>query len=125
MAFERPTLSEIVNRVQADFVSRLELVGAVLRRSIVYVLSRVVAGAVHLLHGHIEYLGRQLFPDLSDDAYLIRQAGLYGIMKNPPDYAHGTTTATGTNGVEIPAEAVLSNVEGFRYSVDDAVAISG
>lgn len=125
MAFTRPTLAEIVDRVQVDFVSRLSLVGAVLRRSLVYVLSRVVAGASHMLHGHLEYLGKQLFPDLSDDAYLVRQASLYGLTKTAATYATATVTATGTNGVTIPQDTYLVRSDGARYLVDADVTISG
>ena len=54
MSFERPTLPDLVSRIQTDFVSRLALTGAVLRRSVVTVLARVLAGAAHMLHGHLE-----------------------------------------------------------------------
>jgi len=125
MAFVRPSLSEIVDRVQADFVSRLELTGAVLRRSMVYVLSRVIAGAAHMLHGHLDFLGRQIFPDQSDDAYLIRQASIYGLTKTVATFATGTATATGTNGITIPQDTVLTRSDGEQYSVDADVTISG
>ncbi len=118
MSFERPTLAEIVARVQTDFVSRLELVGAVLRRSMIYVLSRVIAGAAHMLHGHLDFLGRQLFPDQSDEAYLIRQASLYGITKTAPTFATGTVDITGTNGSVVPAGTILVRSDGAEYTVD-------
>lgn len=125
MAFERPTLGELVDRIQEDFVSRLSLVGAVLRRSVVYALSRVLAGAAHMLHGHLEYLSRQLFPATSDREYLLRQAGAYGLAPTAATYATGTATATGTNGTVIPAGTVLLRSDGAEYTVDADVTISG
>lgn len=119
MSFARPTLSEIVSRVQVDFVSRrLTLVGAVLRRAMVYVLSRVIAGAAHMLHGHLDFLGRQLFPDTSEDAYLVRQASVFGLTKTAPTFATGTAGLTGTNTTVCPAGTVLVRSDGAEYTVD-------
>ena len=42
MAFNRPALADLRRRIQADFVSRLELKGGILRRSVVGVLSTVL-----------------------------------------------------------------------------------
>jgi uncharacterized phage protein gp47/JayE len=124
MAFVRPTLSEIVNRVQLDFISRLSLVGAVLRRSMVYVLSRVLAGAAHLLHGHLEFLGRQLFPDQSEAEYLVRQASLFGLSKTPPDFAQASALFSGSiTGTIIPAGTVLVSASGLTYTVDSDVTL--
>lgn len=119
--FVRPTLPQIVARVTADFVSRLALTGAVLRRSMVYVLARVIAGAAHMLHGHLEYLAKQLFPDQSDGAYLVRQASVFGLTKTAATYATGTVTVTG-NGT-IRAGAVLTRSDGARYTVDAEVVV--
>jgi uncharacterized phage protein gp47/JayE len=112
MAFVRPTLTELVDRIQQDFVSRLSLVGAVLRRSIVYVLARVLAGAAHMMHGHIEFISKQMFPDVSEDEYLVRQAATYGLAKTPATYATATVTFTGTNGTVLPTGTVLVRPDG-------------
>lgn len=125
MAFVRPTLPEIVARVEADFVSRLSLQGAPLRRAMVHILARVIAGAAHMLHGHLEYLSRQIFPDQSDDGFLVRQASLYGIAKNPPTYAHAVAVFTGTNGTVITAGHVLTRSDGAQYTTDADATISG
>ncbi len=125
MAFSRPTLLELVTRIKSDFVSRLELQGAVLRRSMVEIVSRVEAGAAHMLHGHLEYLSKQLFGDQSDDPYLVRQAGLFGVSKNAPSYAQVSVTLTGTNGSIIPATStVLTRSDGVQYTVDAEVTIA-
>jgi uncharacterized phage protein gp47/JayE len=118
MAFTRPTLAALVSRIQADFVSRLGGSGAPLRRSVVAVFSRVLAGAVHMLHGHVEYLARQLFADLADDAYLVRIASLYGLSKSPATFAVGVIQATGTDGQEVPTGAVLRRADGEEFTVD-------
>lgn len=118
MSFTRPTLLEIVTRVQTDFVSRLSLVGAVLRRSLVYVLSRVIAGASHMLHGHLDWIYRQVFPDTAEDAALVRQAAIFGVTKTPPTYAYAPLDFTGTvDGTEVPVDTVLVRSDGATYKV--------
>ncbi len=124
MAFERPTLAELVDRIEADFISRLSLTGAVLRRAVVYVLARVIAGAAHMLHGHLEFLGRQLFPDLSEDTYLVRQAALFGIAKTSPGFAQAEITITGTDATVIPIGTVLLRSDGAEYTTDAQVTIT-
>lgn len=124
MAFDRPTLPEIAERVASDFKSRLSLVSAPLRRSVVLVMSRVVAGAAHMLHGHLEYLSKQLFPDTSDDEYLVRQAGLYNITKTAATFATGTVSVTSDVGAgPIPADAILRRTDGAEYTVDAEVLV--
>lgn len=123
MPFERPTLSDLVTRISADIKSRLSLVSPALRRSVRYVFARVLAGAVHLLHGHLEFLGRQLFADQSDDEYLVRQASLYGLSKNPATFAAGPVTVTGTNGTIVPAGTVLRRADGATYATQYLVVI--
>lgn len=124
MAFERPTLAVLIDRVQADFVSRLGGSGPPLRRSVVHVFARVVAGAVHMLYGFLEYLARQLFPDISDGAYLVRQAGLFGFSLAPATFASGVVVATGTNGVEIPDGTRFARADGALYISSGAVTIA-
>ncbi len=117
MSFARPSLSTIVSRVQVDFVSRLQLVGAVLRRSMVYVLTRVIAGASHMLHGHLDWLYRQLFADTAEAAALVRQASLYGVTKTAPTFAQGDTLFTGVDGSIITAGSRLLRSDGAVYVV--------
>jgi uncharacterized phage protein gp47/JayE len=124
MAFQRPTLNELVDRIQQDFVSRLSLVGAVLRRSVVFVWSRVMAGAAHMLHGHLDFLSRQMFPDLSEGSYLVRQAGLFGLSRLAATFADGPITITGVNGAVIPAGVILKRSDGAEYTVNADATIA-
>jgi uncharacterized phage protein gp47/JayE len=122
--FERPTLTDLVTRISADIKSRLSLVSPALRRSVRSILARVFAGAVHMLHGHLEYLGRQLFADQSDDVYLVRQASLYGLSKSPATFATGAVVLTGSNGTSIPAGTVLRRADDVEYTTQYNVTIS-
>src|SRR4051812_40871666 len=107
MAFQRPTLPELVDRVQSDLTSRLALVGAVLRRSVVYIVARVIAAAAHLLHGHPASPAQQSRPDTSELEFLERQASLYGVTRLAAAYATGDVTLTGLDGIVVPAATVV------------------
>lgn len=127
MSFIRPTLGELVDRIGSDFVGKLEGISAILRRSTVSVLARVMAGASHMQHGHIAFLGRQIFPDQSEDAFLVRQASLFGISKNPPTFGHYTMQIAGApDDTTAPAGSRLTNAGGFEFSSDaDGVIAAG
>lgn len=125
MAFERPTLEELLERTQADFVSDLPLTGAILRRSIVNVLSRVIAGAAHMMHGFLQFMSKQLFPDTAESQYLVRWMDLYGLALKEASFATGTVTFTGTNGSVIEEGAVLVRADGQRYELDANATVSG
>jgi uncharacterized phage protein gp47/JayE len=125
MAFERPTLAEIVDRVQSDFVSRLELAGALLRRSADYVIARVLAGASHMMHGHIEDKYSQMLPDTADETNLLRWGGMFGVDRNEATFWEGTATITGTNGLAAVEGEFLVRADGTRYEIDADVTIAG
>ncbi len=126
MAFERPTLLELVDRIQQDFISRLGLTAALLRRAMVTILARVMAGAAHMLHGHLEFLSKQLFPDTSEDEFFLRQAELFGFSQNPATFATGSVDITGDDGSVVESGSVLQRSDGTRYETDaDATIAAG
>lgn len=102
-SFQPTDVAAARGTAQADFVSQLDLAGAVLRRGVVAVFARVQAGVAHMLHGHLAYLGRQLFPDLADAEFLLRHADLYGYSQGDARFAYGLATVTGGAGVTVPA----------------------
>lgn len=125
MPFARPTLSDLVDRVRSDFRSRLGLAGPLLRRAMADVFGSVVAGAAHMLHGHIEWAARQIFADTAERAYLLRLAAMYGISPTPATFASGTVTATGVNGSTILTGEILLEPDSgqtFQVTADATIA---
>jgi uncharacterized phage protein gp47/JayE len=126
--FARPTLGDLVSRIREDFRSRLEtvgdLVGAVLRRALVNVVAPVWAGAVHMLHGHLDWAVRQAFALTADREQLIVMARPYGMSPTPGTFASGTGTATGTNGTAIPAFSKLRRSDGELFETTDLATIA-
>jgi uncharacterized phage protein gp47/JayE len=116
MALQRPTLTEVIDRVLADLSSRMVGVdGAVLRRSVLGALGRTLAGASHELHGRLDFISRQVIIDTAEAEYLERWASVWGIRRKAAEYAIGTVTFTGTNAAFIPAGTVLQRQDGVRF----------
>ncbi len=126
MPFARPTLAELVERVRGDIRGHLGIAGALLRRPMADILATVWAGAVHMLHGHIEWLSDQLFPDTAEDPYIFKYAEMYGVTPAAASFAAGQVTATGTNGSVIPTGTILVRDDDATYEVTaDATIASG
>lgn len=127
MSFQRPSLSEITQRLYADFVRLLAPVTAVLRRSIVSVMARVMAGASHMMHGHVDWASRQFLPTTSDPENLLQQANMFGFSQEVPTFMIATIQISGTpDGTTAPSGSVLSNAGGFEFTTGaDATLSSG
>ena len=116
MAFQRPTLTEIIDRVLADLSRFVGVAGAVLRRSVLGILGRTLAGASHELHGRLDYIARQVIIDTSDTEVLERWASVWRVQRKPAEFAGGNVTITGTSGSVIPAGTLLQRQDGVLYA---------
>lgn len=126
MAFIRPTLPALIARIETDLVGRLQITATVLRRALVRIMARVWAGAVHGLHGHIEWAARQLFATTADLEYLELHGAELGVERKPADYAGGNVTFSGANDSIIPAATRLLRSDGVEYgTVADVTIIGG
>lgn len=125
MPFQRPTLTEIIDRTFADLVSRLNLQGALLRRSVVGVLARVLAGASHMLHAHLDWIAKEAIPDTATE-WLPRWAAIWGVARREAEFAVGDNIAlTGTiNGTVVPAGTAMRRSDGVEFLTDADVTIT-
>lgn len=127
MPFNRPTLQALIDRAIADISSRLPGADALVRRSNLYVLSRVHSGAMHELYGELDWLSRQALPDTCDDDVLLRWANVFlSVPRKAATFAVGQTAFSGTNGSVIVAGTVLQRGDGTEYTVNaDTVVAAG
>ena len=125
MPFNRPTLAEIIGRIVADIESRLPGADARLRRNVLNVLGRSLAGASHGLHGHLDWAVEQLLPDSAESEYLERWGSIWGISRKPAIASKGDVTFTGTDGALIPAGTLLQRSDGAEYTTDADGIIAG
>jgi len=123
MAFERPTLKELIKRVEGDIKGPLGIV-TVLRRSFIGVISRALAGLAHLLFGFLKFIEKNAFPDTAEVEFLDRWAGIWGVNRLVATFAQFELTVTGTTGVVIPAATIYQRDDGFEYTVDAEVTLA-
>jgi uncharacterized phage protein gp47/JayE len=125
MAFNRPTLQQLITRTEGDLVSRLQITATVLRRALVRILARVWSGVVHGLHGHIVWATRQIFVSTADDEYLDLHGAEFAVERKSAGFAVGNATFAGTNDAIVPADTRLTrqdNVE-YRTTVSGTIAL--
>ena len=71
--FQRPTLAENISMIRTDLFALLDL-NDELRRMDEDVRAKVYAGALHTVYGYLDYLARNMLPDLCDEDWLYRHA---------------------------------------------------
>ncbi len=123
MAFTRPTLTEIIDRIKSDYKSGLSL-QTILRRSFLDVFAKAFGGASHTLHGHIDYgINTKFFPDTGDIETVTRWGTLYNLPRNEATRAELTIDVTGTTGNTLPAGTIFVRSDGVEYAVDSEVTV--
>lgn len=127
MPFNRPPLQALIDRAVSDIATRLPGADALVRRSNLYVLSRVHSGAMHELYGELDWLSRQVLPDQCDDSVLLRWAQVFlPVPQKAASFAQGQVTFPGTNGSIIAATTLIQRSDGTAYTVDaDTAVVAG
>lgn len=123
MPFSRPLLQTIVDRVQGDFKTVLQIT-VILRRSFVAAISRAIAGVSHILHSHIIFATKQIFPDQAEAEFLDRWGSIIKLPRRTATFAQFTLDVTGVDASALPAGTLFQRSDGAEYSVDSEVTIS-
>lgn len=118
MPFARPSLPELIDRVATDISGRVTGVqSAVLRRSLLGILARSEAGAVHMLYGFLEWAAKQAIIDTAEKEYLERWAAIWKVFRKAADYSTGAALLAGAVGSTLPAGTILQRQDGVQYRV--------
>lgn len=126
MPFQRPTLTEIIERDLSDMSSRMiGTDGAVLRRSVLGVLARALAGASHELHGHLDWIAQQIIIDTAESEYLERWANVWGVRRKAAEFASGSVVFSGIVGTSIPIGTSLQRQDGALFETTVIGTIMG
>jgi uncharacterized phage protein gp47/JayE len=120
--FERPTLRTLVERTLADTLSRLTESEQLLR-SDARVYARVLAGASHELHGHLQWIAQQVIYDTADAEFLERWASLWAILRKPAEFASGSVTATGAGTLLVGT--LYRRADGAEFTVTASTVVPG
>ncbi|HEY1029744.1 MAG TPA: baseplate J/gp47 family protein [Pseudomonas sp.] len=123
MAFNRPSLPELIKRVDTDLVSRLPGAQAVLAQRLTRVLATGEAGVAHGLYGYLQWQELQMFPETCDDELLHLHS--VGVPRRQAGTASGSVIFTGTAGAVLDA-GTLTQVDGLEYrTTQDATLVGG
>ncbi len=115
MALERRTLTVIRDQAQTE-LNRIPGVDSRIRRSVLNVLSRMVAAVVWGLEGMIVFASTQIFADTATGTYLRRIAAIWGVDAVAATFASGEVDLTGNDGSIIPSGTLLARQDGVQYS---------
>jgi len=150
--FTRPTLPQLITTVRNDILTRLSADSALaaLRRTDAEVYGRVQAAAIHTVYGYIDYLARNLLPDLADEDWLRRHANMKrcprkaataaagyvrwdvtakditvpaGVTIQRDDLTSYTTTVAATSAGGVLRVPVICDVAGKAGNTDDGLAM--
>jgi len=124
MAFSRPTLTQIIDRVRGDIKNELSI-STILRRSFLSAFARALAGVAHMLHGHLVYVSRQLFPDQAELEFLERWGSIWSLERRAATAAQLNITITFTAAATVPAGTTFQRSDGAEYTLDSEVSASG
>lgn len=113
MAFDRPTLRELITQMTTD--AEREAGAKQLRQSNLRVLPKVFAYACHALYGFITWILKQLFADTAEAQYLERQASIQGIYRRAASKATGSLTVSYTEGSTVPVGTIFMADDQTRY----------
>ena len=120
MSFERPPLKTIIDRIEADLKSRLNV--DQLRRSDATVYARVLAAVSHALHGHIEWISKQMFFDTAEAEFLDRWASIFGLRRKTAIKAIGSVAFSfSAEAVNVPIGTIMQSDQGIRYATTSPV----
>lgn len=120
MPFKRPTLPELINRVDQDLLSRISGSQAALAMRVIRALSTSTGGVVNGLYGYLQWLEKQLFPETCDDENLHLHSA--GVPRRLAAHAVGYVRFQGTDDRPIVAGTVLQ--DGEQYETTEEVVIA-
>lgn len=125
MPFNRPTPTDILQRIHAEIDIALPGSDPRLRNTVENVIARVVTLASHEMFGYLAWAALQILPDTADAEFLERHAGLWGIPRKAATAATGSVIFAGTNGTVVPSGTILKRTDGAEFATVADVTIAG
>jgi uncharacterized phage protein gp47/JayE len=123
--FTRPELPQLIATIRSDLLTRFEQ-DVLLRRMDAEVYARVQAAAVHTLYGYIDYLARNMLPDLCDEDWLYRHARIKRCPRKDAVAATGFVRWDGLGGTPtLPAGTQIQRDDQVTFTTTETVKAAG
>ena len=117
MPYARSTLTQLIQQTAALLQSSLPGADPLLRRAVLTVLSRVLAGQHHEQYAYMDWIARQAVPFTATAENLAGWAALRNLQPNPPTFGSFTVQSTGNNpNTLVLPGATLLRSDGVSYS---------
>lgn len=122
MPYTRPTQQQIYDAIKADLLSRFPTLDPTLANSLALGLVSVMAGSQSGIYDYLDWILRQVFPDVATAESLERWSNIFGISRTAAAKATGSITATASVlGTVVPVGAELQTVGGTRIKLTQAL----
>lgn len=123
--FSRPELPQLIATIRSDLLTRFDQ-DVLLRRMDAEVYARVQAAAVHTLYGYLDYLARNMLPDLCDEDWLYRHARIKRCPRKDAVSAAGFIRWDGISGTPtLPAGTQIQRDDQVTYTTTQTVKAAG
>ena len=123
MPFSRPTLSDLKAQVAADVQANLQGVSALLRNSVLRVITVVQAGLAYLHYGYLDWIAKQAVPWTATDEYIVGWGALKNVYQKGATNASGQAIFNGTPGRTIGAGVTVVRGDGRTYVVQSGASV--
>lgn len=111
----RPTLQEIIDRIEADINQELGT-SSILRRAFSKVISRALGAMIHLLFGFLEWIFEQAFLLTATSRTFIRWWGVtFGVEIREATFTEFDLAMTGNEGSVIGDGTIFTREDGTQY----------
>lgn len=124
MAIEFPTRKQLEQTTKTDVQQELENSNPFLRNSFLGAIVSAWAFRIYDFYIQLGQVLQQAFWDTSSGEYLERQAGWFGITRNPATKSEGNVVSSGVAGSSIASGSTLQDSDGEQYESTTTVSLS-
>ncbi len=123
MAYQRPTLSDLINQSQRDFEATLTGTDARIAKSLINVIARAHAGALHEMYGYLENIRDNALLIDPDDDYVDLLASRWNLQRRTNTFANGylVVIKPASNIDGMPKGIVFTDSNGRNYFTTETV----
>jgi uncharacterized phage protein gp47/JayE len=126
MPFNRDARETLLGRIAGDFNTNLPGVDAMLRRSVVGVISFAHGIVMDGIYGFLGWIARQIHPTTADEEALLRSASFWlPVPRRDATFAAGIVAISGVDGAVLPAGAQWRRADGAVFEVAADAVLDG
>lgn len=123
MAYNRLTLNNLYQRIKSDMEARLTGDVKIPPTSMLSVVAFGIAGGSYLVQGFLEWIYKQILPDLADETGIGRHATILNLPQKSASFTTGYVAFTGTTSAVIPSGTQIQNSSGLAYNTKASFTI--